>query len=110
MELPDMIARLPEADLPFPASALKTGVLQSGDGQLVFFQIFRDIEIPPHSHKGQWGVVLEGEIEMTVGGETRTYGPGDTYYIPAGVVHSAKVPAGAKAIDFFEEPDRYKLK
>ena len=54
--------------------------------------------------------MIEGEIEMTVGGETRTYGPGDTYYIPAGVVHSANVPAGAKAIDFFEEPNRYKLK
>jgi quercetin dioxygenase-like cupin family protein len=110
MELPDMITRLPEADLPFPSTALKTSVLQSGSGQLVFFQIFEDIEIPPHSHEGQWGIVIEGEIEMTVGGETRTYGPGDTYYIPAGVVHSANVPAGAKAIDFFEEPNRYNLK
>jgi quercetin dioxygenase-like cupin family protein len=110
MNLPDMITRLPEADLPLPPTALKTGVLQSEHGQLVFFQIFENIEIPPHSHKAQWGIVLEGEIEMTVGGETRTYGPGSTYYIPAGVVHSARVPAGCKAIDFFEEPDRYKLR
>src|SRR4029077_346533 len=110
MDLPDMITRLPEADLPLPSSAVKTGVLQSEHGQLVFFQIFDDIEIPPHSHKGQWGVVLEGEIEMTIGGETRVFGAGSSYYIPAGVVHSAKVPAGAKAIDFFEEPDRYKLR
>jgi quercetin dioxygenase-like cupin family protein len=110
MELPEMITRLPEADLPFPPAALKTGVLQSEHGQLVFFQIYKDVDIPPHSHKAQWGIVLEGEIEMTVGGETRTYGPGSTYYIPADVVHSARVPAGAKAIDFFEEPDRYKLK
>jgi quercetin dioxygenase-like cupin family protein len=110
MELPDMITRLPEADLPFPPEALRTSVLPSSHGQLVFFQIFRDIEIPPHSHKGQWGIVLEGELEMTVGGETRKYRKGDTYYIPPGVVHSAKVPAGCKAIDFFEEPDRYKTK
>lgn len=110
MELPDMITRLPEADLPFPPSALKTSVLQSGQGQLVFFQIFQDVEIPPHSHKGQWGIVVEGELEMTVGGETRKYRTGDTYYIPAGVVHSARVPAGCKAIDFFEEPDRYKIR
>jgi quercetin dioxygenase-like cupin family protein len=110
MELPPMINRLPEADLPLPAAALKTSVLQSPHGQLVFFQIFQDIEIPPHSHKGQWGVVLEGELEMTVDGQTRKYGPGDAYYIPAGIVHSAKVPAGCKAIDFFEEPDRYKNK
>jgi hypothetical protein len=25
-------------------------------------------------------------------------------------VHSARAPAGAKVIDFFEEPDRYKLR
>ena len=110
MNLPDMITRLPEADLPFPSTKVKTSVLQSGHGQLVFFQIFQDIEIPPHSHKGQWGIVLEGELEMTVGGVTRKYRPGDTYYVPEGVVHSAKVPAGCKAIDFFEEPDRYKLR
>jgi len=110
MQLPAMITRLPEADLPFPSSALKTSVLQSHNGQLVFFQIHKDIEIPPHSHKGQWGIVLEGELEMTIGGKTRKYRPGDTYYIPEGVVHSAKVPAGCKAIDFFEEPDRYKVR
>lgn len=110
MNLPEMITRLPEADLPFPASALKTSVLQSGHGQLVFFQIHEDVEIPPHSHKGQWGIVLEGRIDMVIGGEECSFGPGETYYIPAGVVHSASVPAGCKAIDFFEEPDRYKIR
>ncbi|MCW5619794.1 MAG: cupin domain-containing protein [Burkholderiales bacterium] len=110
MQLPDMITRLPEADLPYPATEVKTSVLQSQHGQLVFFQIFKDVEIPPHSHEGQWGTVLEGVVELTIGGETRTYGPGDSYYIPPGVVHSAKAPAGSKVIDFFEEPDRYRLK
>jgi quercetin dioxygenase-like cupin family protein len=54
--------------------------------------------------------VLEGTVELTIGGETRTHSPGSSYYIPAGVVHSARVPAGAKIIEFFEEPDRYRLK
>lgn len=110
MEFPEMITRLPEADLPFPSTAVKTSVLQSDHGQLVFFQIFDDVDIPAHSHKAQWGTVLEGEVELTIGGETRSYGPGSSYYIPAGVVHSARAPAGAKVIDFFEEHDRYKLK
>lgn len=109
MELPDMITRLPEADLPYPSSALKTHVLQSSHGQLVFFQMLQDVEVPPHSHKAQWGTVLEGRVELTIGGDSRTYGPGDSYYIPSGVLHSAKAPAGAKVIDFFEE-DRYVLK
>jgi quercetin dioxygenase-like cupin family protein len=105
-----MITRLPEADLPFPATAVRTSVLQSEHGQLVFFQIFADVDIPAHSHKAQWGTVLEGQVEVTIDGVTRKYGPGSSYYIPAGVVHSAKAPAGSKVIDFFEEPDRYRLK
>ena len=110
MELPEIITRLPEAELPFPSTTVKTSVLQSDQGQLVFFQILKDVELPAHSHKGQWGTVLEGQVELTIDGETRGHGPGSSYYIPAGVVHSARVPAGTKIIDFFEEPDRYRLK
>lgn len=110
MELPEIITRLPEAELPLPPTTVKTSVLQSDRGQLVFFQILKDVDLPAHSHKGQWGTVLEGEVELTIGGQTRTHGPGSSYYIPAGVVHSARVPAGAKIIEFFEEPDRYRLK
>jgi quercetin dioxygenase-like cupin family protein len=47
---------------------------------------------------------------MTIRGETRLYDLGSSYYIPAGVIHSGKARAGAKVIDFFEEPDRYRLK
>lgn len=110
MELPEIIARLPEAELPFPSGTVKTNVLQSEHGQLVFFQILKDLELPAHAHKGQWGMVLEGRVELTMGGESRVHGPGSSYYIAAGVMHSARVGAGAKIIEFFEEPDRYRLK
>ena len=110
MEFPEIITGLPEIELPFAPTAVKTSALKSDKGLLVFFQILKDIDLPAHSHKGQWGTVIDGQIELTIGGETRTYGPGDSYNIPAGVVHSGRLPAGAKIIDFFEEPDRYKLK
>lgn len=110
MKLPPFIEGLPEADLPYPASEVKTGVLQSAHGQLVFFQIHKDVEIPPHSHGAQWGTVLEGEVEVTISGVPRRYRAGESYYIPPGVEHSARAPAGSKVIDFFEEADRYKLK
>ena len=110
MEFPEIVTRLPELDLPFPPTAVKTNALKSDRGLLVFFHILKDFDLPAHSHKAQWGTVLEGQIELTIGGETRTYGAGDSYNIPDGVVHSGRLSAGAKLIDFFEEPDRYKLK
>lgn len=110
MELPEIITRLPAADLPFPPDKVRSNVVQSEHGQVVFFQINEDVEIPTHSHKGQWGSVLEGQVELTIGNETRVLRPGSSYYIPAGAPHSAKLRAGTKVVDFFEEADRYQLK
>jgi quercetin dioxygenase-like cupin family protein len=110
MDFPEIITRLPAAEMPVPTSKLKSHVLPSDRGQLVFFHVLEDIEISPHSHKAQWGTVLEGEVEVTIGGQSRVYRPGTTYFIPSGVVHSARALAGAKIIDFFEEPDRYPLR
>ncbi len=70
----------------------------------------QDVSLPAHSHKAQWGTVVHGQLELTIDGETRTCGPGSPYFIPSGVVYSAKIPAGTKIIEFFEEKDRYKLK
>lgn len=48
--------------------------------------------VPPHSHPHeQAGTVLEGAIEFTIGGETRTVRAGELYIIPGGVEHSARV-------------------
>jgi transcriptional regulator with XRE-family HTH domain len=39
-------------------------------------------------HRGEeGGVVVRGRIELTVGGETRTLGPGDAYYFLSAVPH-----------------------
>ena len=108
MEFPEIITRLPEVELPFPSTTVHTSLLQSEHGQLVFFQILEDVELPAHRHRGQWGTVLEGSVELTVSESTRVHHAGNSYYIPAGAVHSAKLAAGTKIIEFFEEPDRYK--
>jgi quercetin dioxygenase-like cupin family protein len=47
---------------------------------------------------------------LTVGGETNTYRPGDTYFIPAGVPHSARIKAGTSVQDLFDQVDRYHAK
>lgn len=62
-----------------------------------------DQDVPEHSHDNeQLGFVLEGEITMTIGGDSRTLRPGDTYTILSAIPHSARSgPAGAKVVDVF---------
>ena len=48
------------------------------------------------------GIVLEGELEFIIGGETRLLHPGDLYIIPGGVDHEVKVGGTpAKVLDIF---------
>jgi quercetin dioxygenase-like cupin family protein len=105
---PEMIEKLPDVDIPFPGVR---GKLFQGQGmQAVFFTTDGPGEIPPHQHQAQWGVMLEGEAEFTVDGKTQTIRRGDSYYIPAGSVHSIRILSTMKALDFFNEPERYKSK
>ena len=110
MPFPDFIQQFPQIDIPFPDDVVQTRVLQSDAGLVVFFTFLQDMELPPHAHGAQWGTVIEGALELTIGGVTKTYHPGESYDIPAGVEHSAKVKAGARVVDAFEEADRYPLK
>ncbi len=59
--------------------------------------------VPPHSHPHeQAGIVLEGELEFTIGDETRIVKIGEIFIIPGGVEHSVKVgDAPARALDIF---------
>ena len=63
---PEMIERLPEIDPPNPG--VRGKLFQGEDMQAVFFSVETTGEIAPHAHQAQWGVVLEGELLMTVGG------------------------------------------
>ncbi len=110
MPFPDFIMALPAIDVPFPEDVVQTAVVRSDDGLVVFFTFLKDMRLPMHSHGAQWGSVIEGEIVFTIGGQTKTYGPGDSYTIPAGVEHGATIRAGTRVIDVFEEPDRYALR
>lgn len=51
-------------------------------------------DIPAHSHPHeQVGIVMDGEMEMTIGEETRQLKSGDIYVIPGGVSHSVRLCA-----------------
>lgn len=62
--------------------------------------------LPTHSHPHeQGGIILDGDLELTVGDEIRRLGPGDGFVIPGGVEHSAVAgPNGARTIDVFTPP------
>jgi quercetin dioxygenase-like cupin family protein len=107
---PSFIADFPALDVPFPEDVVQTNVIRSDAGLVAFFTFHKDMTLPPHSHDAQWGTVIEGEIVFTIGGETKTYRPGDSYSIPAGVEHGAEIKAGSRVIDVFEEADRYPIR
>ncbi|MCK0151756.1 cupin domain-containing protein [Marivita sp. S6314] len=110
MPYPEFIESFPALDVPFPEDVVQTNVIRSDHGLVAFFTFDKDMELPPHAHGAQWGTVIEGEIELTIGGVTKTYRPGDSYDIPAGVEHGARIKAGTRAIDVFAEADRYPVK
>lgn len=59
--------------------------------------------IPPHSHPHeQVGIVLEGELALTVAGETRQLKPGDIYVVPGGTTHGLQMGnAPARVFEVF---------
>jgi quercetin dioxygenase-like cupin family protein len=59
--------------------------------------------VQPHSHPHeQMGMLLEGELTFTIGGQTKTIRPGEMWRIPGGVVHSAVAgDKPVKALDVF---------
>ncbi len=52
---------------------------------------------PPHE---QVGTVIAGELDFTIGDETRRLKPGDVYVIPGDVTHEGRV--GAEAVQLVE--------
>ena len=105
MKYPDIIKALP--DISIPLNGVVAHLLQGENNQLVFFEFSEDTVIPMHSHDAQWGIVVDGKIELSIGGIKKTYQKGDSYFISKGVEHGGKIHAGFKAIDFFAEPNRY---
>ncbi len=89
------------------AKELAPGVITRtfwGDNQLLsIVELEPHSEVPNHTHPHeQGGLILEGELEMNIAGESRILKPGEGYVIPGGVEHYARsgdVPA--KVLDIF---------
>lgn len=101
---PDFIMSLPEPDSPVDMTA---HIAPSEYCLPMFYEIESDTTIPEHAHGAQWGVVLAGSMDMTIGGETRTYARGDTYFVPPGILHVTAIKGPYRGIDVFADPTRY---
>ena len=99
---------LPEADIPI--KEVHSYLFQGENQQFIFMSFENYGEVPEHSHEAQWGVVLNGEIELIIDGKKCTFAKGDTYFIPKDVKHSARIKKGYKDLTFFNQKDRYKAK
>ncbi len=102
---PDIIKKLPKVK--HSMDGVEGWLAQGENFQIAFFEIKPTAKVPPHSHGAQYGIVMEGEIILTIGDNTQVYGKGDTYIIPAGVIHHAECKSVVLVMDYFDDADRY---
>jgi len=92
-----------------PIDGINSHLIDAGEQQFIFMEFNEDTEIGDHSHEAQWGVVLEGEMDLKIYGELKKLKKGDSYYIPKDTIHSAKIKAGYKDLTLFNEKERYQF-
>jgi quercetin dioxygenase-like cupin family protein len=105
MQFPAWIRSLPSVSAKITGADGK--LLAGTQGQVVFWHFTDGGRVPPHHHGAQMGIVLSGNLALTIDGHDQELGPGDHFVIEAGQVHSAIVGAGSSIIECFEEPDRH---
>jgi len=67
-----------------------------------YFRASAGSELPRHSHPHeQISTVLEGELELTIGDETRICRLGDVAVIPSNVAHQARAITDVRVMDTF---------
>ena len=64
------IQDLPQVDTPF--EGMDGRMISGPDGQAVFFRAAERVEVPPHAHGAQWGMVVTGLLHLTIEGEGDT--------------------------------------
>jgi len=102
---------MPEAGSPFRTwngvewNQLFPGVLNKAIGgeQLLLCDVRYEpgfgVDTHSHPHTEQVMIVTEGELTLTIEGETRTLAPGDVAVINRGVEHSVRSGGGCRFIE-----------
>ncbi len=100
---------LPEVEV-LPGVRLRSVGL--ADLMMTFVDYDAGAEVPTHRHSREEQItsVLEGFLEVTIGGERRVLGPGEGVRIPRGVEHGSRPVEGpARAVDAWTPiPSRFR--
>ena len=69
---------------------------------MVEFRLDKGADLPAHQHPHeQTGYLVSGRIDLTIDGCVHAVGAGDSWCIPGGAIHSAKIHEDAVAVEVF---------
>lgn len=85
------------------AAGIKRKTLIYGEKTLMTeFLLEKGTDLPMHSHpEEQTGYLVSGHITLTIGGAAYDVRPGDSWRVPGGVVHGAKILDNSVAVEVF---------
>lgn len=101
---PDFFSQLSKLEIPEDVARARA---MTDTAQVLFYEVIEGGAADDLSTGAEWGLILEGKVEITIDGTTTTYGKGDTYFIPAGVPNHKLNHPGVVGIDVFEQADRF---
>jgi quercetin dioxygenase-like cupin family protein len=88
------------------ADGVKLRIIAGEKMMMAFFYMQPDAVLPEHAHPHeQMGTVLEGALEVTIGGHKQVVGPGEAYHIAANLAHSGRcLDQPARVLEMFAPP------
>ena len=96
---PDLVRALPAFEGPFDAFRLAADKCE-----VLFASYPAGTVIEPHTHATEnVGVITEGELILTKGGEVTRYGPGDWYHLDPNEEHAARFDVATSEVEFWFE-------
>jgi len=94
--------KLDELQSKQPFAGFKARFVHSATMTFAHWEIDAGAILPEHSHPHeQVANVIQGEFELTIGGETRRLGPGHVGVIPSHAIHSGRAITDCHIIDAF---------
>ena len=92
----------PEGYVPALHGIHRKTIVNGDRTQLVEFKLKRDAVIPAHQHpQEQTGYLVSGHLILTIAGVDHEMRPGDSWTIPDGVEHRARILDDSVAIEVF---------